>query len=95
MAIREDGLVVVLAAATPMGIFLYSVAFSDLFMFSRNLLASLPFAALAFGWLLLRLPPLAARPALALAGVGLAIGTAGTIGTRPVPAQTTRSSRTT
>ena len=68
-----------LAAATPVGIFLYSVAFSDLFIFSRNLLTSLPFAALAFGWLLLRLPPLAAGPALALAGVGLAIGTAGTL----------------
>jgi 4-amino-4-deoxy-L-arabinose transferase-like glycosyltransferase len=72
-------LVVVLALATPVGIFLYSVAFSDLFVFSRNLLASLPFAALAFGWLLLRLPRLAAGAALALAGVGLAIGTAETL----------------
>jgi hypothetical protein len=72
-------LVFLLAAATPIGIFAYSVAFTDLFLFPRNLLASLPFAGLAFGWLLLRLPPLAATPALALAGVGLAIGTAGTI----------------
>jgi hypothetical protein len=72
-------LVVVLAAATPVGVFAYSLAYADLFVFPRNLLASLPFAALTLGWLLLRLPPLAAGPALALAVVGLAIGAAGTL----------------
>jgi len=72
-------LVIALAAATPVGLYAYSVAYTDLFVFPRNLLASLPFAALAFGWLLLRLPAPAAAPALALAGVGLALGSARTL----------------
>ncbi len=68
-------LVVLLAVATPLAVLAYSLLFHELFRFPRNLIASLPFAALVIGWVLTRPGwPRAAVP-LALATAGLAIGT--------------------
>jgi hypothetical protein len=66
------GLAAMLAAVTPVAIFVYSMVADDLFRFPRNLIASLPFAALALGWALVRPGwPAAALPvALAAAAVG-------------------------
>jgi 4-amino-4-deoxy-L-arabinose transferase-like glycosyltransferase len=72
-------LIGLLAVATPVGIFVYSVLGADLFVFARNLLASLPFAALAIGWLLTRLPWPAAVPALLMAALALVIGAGRTL----------------
>lgn len=72
-------LVVLLAAATPIGLILYSAQPDTSFLLSRNLSASVPALALAVGLLFTSLP----RPfALAGAGVvlaGLAIGAAKTL----------------
>jgi hypothetical protein len=70
-------LVVLLAIATPLAVLAYSLLFHELFRFPRNLIASLPFAALVIGWALVRPGwPRAVVP-LALVTAGLAIGTVG------------------
>lgn len=73
---RPAGLVAVLAMITPLGLLAYSYLSFDLFAFPRNLSASLPFAALAVGWVLTRGGQRVALVALALAATGLVIGTA-------------------
>ena len=70
---REQMLVVVLAAATPVGLLVYSAVGTGIFA-PRNLTASIPAACLLAGWLLSRLP---ARIALASGGLlaaGLLLG---------------------
>jgi hypothetical protein len=70
-----SALVALLAVATPLAVLAYSLLFHELFRFPRNLIASLPFAALLIGWVLVRPGwPRAAVP-LALATAGIAIGT--------------------
>ncbi|HEX3278324.1 MAG TPA: glycosyltransferase family 39 protein [Thermoleophilaceae bacterium] len=66
-------LVTALAIATPAAILLYSLLSFDLFLFPRNLTASLPSMALLIGWALARPGwPRAALPlALVIAGVGI------------------------
>jgi hypothetical protein len=70
---RERVLVLVLALAGPVFSLLYGVVSDDLFLFPRNMSASLPFAALALGWALTRPPApwTAATVVLAAAGIGL------------------------
>ena len=71
----EVALVAALALATPAAILLYSLLSYDLFLFPRNLIASLPFVALLIAWALLRPGwPRAALP-LALAATAVCIGT--------------------
>ncbi len=70
------GLVVSLAVITPVAIFVYSLVSTDLFPFARNLIASLPFAALLIGWVLTQPSPRIAIVAILLAGAGLATATA-------------------
>lgn len=67
------GLLAILAAVTPVAVFAYSLLADDLFRFPRNLIASLPFAALVLGWALVRPGwPAAALPVgLAAAAVGV------------------------
>jgi 4-amino-4-deoxy-L-arabinose transferase-like glycosyltransferase len=68
-------LVAALALATPAAILLYSLVSYELFLFPRNLTASLPFVALLLAWALLRPGwPRAALP-LALAATAVCIGT--------------------
>jgi mannosyltransferase len=68
-------LMAALALATPAAILLYSLLSYDLFLFPRNLIASLPFAALLLAWAVLRPGwPRAALP-LALAAAAVCIGT--------------------
>jgi mannosyltransferase len=72
---RPPALVAALALASPVAILLYSLLSFDLFLFPRNLTASLPFVALLIGWALVRPGwPRAALP-LALVAAGLGIGT--------------------
>jgi hypothetical protein len=67
--------VAALALATPAAILLYSLVSYELFLFPRNLTASLPFVALLLAWALLRPGwPRAALP-LALAATAVCIGT--------------------
>ncbi len=71
-----SSLIVILALVTPIGVLLYG---HNLFLFARNLSASLPFAALLVGWALTpprRLPMVAA---IGLAGLGLGLGAAKTL----------------
>lgn len=71
-----SSLIVILALVTPIGVLLYG---HNLFLFARNLSASLPFAALLAGWALTpprRLPMVAA---IGLAGLGLGLGAAKTL----------------
>jgi hypothetical protein len=70
------GLVALLAVATPAGVLAYSLVGDDLFVFPRNLIASLPFAALLLGWVLTRPPPRLAVPAVALATGAFAVAAA-------------------
>ena len=72
-------LVVVLAAATPVGLLVYSAVGTGVFA-PRNLTASIPAACLLAGWLLSRLP---ARIALASGGLlaaGLLLGAVVSLG---------------
>jgi hypothetical protein len=69
-----------LALATPVGASVYSALTVDLYV-ARNLIASLPYLALALGALLTALPRRAALPALVLALGALAIGGFGTLET--------------
>jgi Dolichyl-phosphate-mannose-protein mannosyltransferase len=69
-------LIALLAVATPVGVLVYSFAADDLFVFPRNLIASLPFAALLVGWVLTRPPPRFAVPAVALTACALAVAAA-------------------
>jgi hypothetical protein len=68
------GLILALACAGPVFCLLYGVASDDLFLFPRNMSASLPSAGLALGWALTRPqePWTAAAIGLAAAGLGLA-----------------------
>jgi hypothetical protein len=78
---RRLGLLVMLALATPVGLFLYSELDTDLWL-ARGLSASLPAIALVLGYLLTR-PP---RPVAALACAGaLAVLIAGTVKAVQVP----------
>ena len=69
-------LVLILAAASPIGALAYGVAGDDIFLFPRNLTASLPFAALALGWALTPRDRAVAvvTVGLAAAGLGIAAG---------------------
>jgi Dolichyl-phosphate-mannose-protein mannosyltransferase len=77
---RELVLVLVLALATLIGIELYDrIAHNVLFLFPRNLSASLPFALLVLGWVVTRPEPRTASVASGLALAGVAIGAVGTL----------------
>ncbi|MBA3262226.1 MAG: glycosyltransferase family 39 protein [Thermoleophilaceae bacterium] len=68
------GLLSILAAITPAAVLIYSLVSDDLFLFPRNLIASLPFAALVLGWALVRPGwPRAVVP-VALAATAVVIG---------------------
>jgi Dolichyl-phosphate-mannose-protein mannosyltransferase len=69
-------LVVLLAAATPVGIFLLSVPPEQSFLLPRNLIASLPAIAVVAGWALTALGRRAALAAVALLVLALAAGSA-------------------
>ena len=71
-------LIALLALAAPVGASIYSAFRDDLYV-ARNLIASLPYLALALAALLAALPRRAAVPALALAFAALAIGGFGTL----------------
>jgi 4-amino-4-deoxy-L-arabinose transferase-like glycosyltransferase len=67
-------LIVLLAAATPVGMILYSLRPDTSFLLERNLSASVPAGALAVGWLLTSLRPRFAVPAVALVLAVLVVG---------------------
>ena len=71
-----SSLIVVLALVTPIAILLYG---HNLFLFPRNLSASLPFAALLVGWALTPPRRVAMVAATALAGLGMGLGAAKTL----------------
>jgi hypothetical protein len=75
-------LVPLLALSTPVCLLLYGVVGNDLFLFPRNLTASLPFAALALGWLLTPPKRLARVGAIGLAGLGIGVGAVRTLDER-------------
>jgi 4-amino-4-deoxy-L-arabinose transferase-like glycosyltransferase len=80
---RSPGaLVLMLAVAAPLGSLVYGLVSVDLFLFPRNLIASLPFAALALGWALTPPDRALAAAAVALAGAAFAIGAAKTLEAR-------------
>jgi hypothetical protein len=68
------GLLVALAAATPVGLLLYSLVGTDLWL-ARNLYASAPAAALVLGTAIVALEARAAAAAVAVVLITLAIGT--------------------
>src|SRR5215211_984187 len=72
-------LVLLLAVATPIALLLYSLVGSDLFVFPRNLSASLPFVGLVLGWALTPPNRLVTAAAVALAAVALGIGAGRTL----------------
>jgi len=74
-----SSLVVLLALASPVGVL---VAGHNLFLFPRNLSASLPFAALLAGWALTPPRRAAMVVAVGLAGLGMGLGAAKTLQVR-------------
>jgi 4-amino-4-deoxy-L-arabinose transferase-like glycosyltransferase len=75
----EAALVLALAISTPVCLAVYGAFGNDLFLFPRNMIASLPFAALGLGWVLTPPRRLAAAAATGLAIAGLGIGAARTL----------------
>jgi 4-amino-4-deoxy-L-arabinose transferase-like glycosyltransferase len=71
---RGPALILALACAGPVFCLIYGVVSDDLFLFPRNMSASVPFAGLALGWALTRprAPWAAAAVGLAAAGLGVA-----------------------
>jgi mannosyltransferase len=67
-------LMFVFAVATPIACLVYGLRGPDLFLFARNLLASLPFVAVALGAILI--PPRRAIAVAAICLAGLAVGIA-------------------
>ena len=74
-----SSLIVVLALATPIGLLLYG---HNLFLFARNLSASLPFAALLVGWAVTPPRRVPMVTAIGLVGLGMGLGAAKTLEAR-------------
>jgi 4-amino-4-deoxy-L-arabinose transferase-like glycosyltransferase len=72
-------LVGALAVGVPVAVLVYGLFGDELFVYPRNMLAALPFAALALAWLISRAPAPAAAVAAVLAIVALGIGAAKTL----------------
>ncbi len=72
-------LILLLAAATPVGLLLYSVGGGADLYIPRNLSASIPALALVLGWALVSIDARVSKLAIALAVTGLGIGVAASL----------------